>query len=111
MREPAALTLDAMAVNSDRTELASLTRQLAHEVQAPITSLELRLEALKAELPESDAVADCVHELESLKQLVTSLLLFGLYVSGRRRKGYVYGLGRKAARCGSGWLMCMQRRG
>ena len=54
-----------------------LTRQLAHEIQAPLTSLELQLRKLSETRPESELVADCLEEVESLKQLVTSFLELG----------------------------------
>ena len=54
-----------------------LTRQLAHEIQAPLTSLELQLRKLSRERPESELAADCLEEIASLKRLVTSFLELG----------------------------------
>ena len=54
-----------------------LTRQLAHEIQAPLTSLELQLQRLSEQRPESELVADCLDEIASLQRLVTSFLELG----------------------------------
>ena len=54
-----------------------LSRQLAHEIQAPLTSLELQLRKLSEQRPESELVADCLDEIASLKRLVTSFLELG----------------------------------
>ena len=54
-----------------------LTRQLAHEIQAPLTSLELQLRKLSEQWPESELAADCLEEIASLKRLVTSYLELG----------------------------------
>lgn len=51
-----------------------LTRQLAHEIQAPLTSLELQLHKLREALPESDLAESCLEEIASLKRLVASFL-------------------------------------
>jgi len=53
---------------------AELTRQLAHEIQAPLTCLELQLRKLSEERPESELATGCLAEIESLKRLVTSFL-------------------------------------
>jgi signal transduction histidine kinase len=60
-----------MTTAADRSEMM---RQLAHEIQAPITSLELRLLALKQELPGNELAESCLQEIASMKRLVTSFL-------------------------------------
>lgn len=61
-----------------------LTRQLAHEIQAPLTSLELQLRKLSEEQPGSELATSCLVEIESLKRLVTSFLELG--ASGPRER-------------------------
>jgi signal transduction histidine kinase len=63
---------------------ADLTRQLAHEIQAPLTSLELQLRKLTEEQPGSELATSCLAEIESLKRLVASFLELG--ASGSRER-------------------------
>lgn len=53
-----------------------VTRQLAHEIKAPLLSLELRLQKLveEAPAPHSDLAESCLHEVAALKRLVANLL-------------------------------------
>lgn len=51
-----------------------LPRELAHEIQAPLTSLELRLVKLCDTLPQSELAQDCLRELDALKRLVVDFL-------------------------------------
>lgn len=60
-----------MTVAADRIDLV---RQLAHEMQAPITSLELQVRALKDQCPGNDLAESCLIEIESMKRLLTSFL-------------------------------------
>ena len=54
-----------------------LTHEFAHEIQAPLTSLELQLRKLSEQLPERELAADCLEEIASLKRLITSFLELG----------------------------------
>ena len=63
---------------------ADLTRQLAHEIQAPLTSLELQLRKLTEEQPGSELATSCLAEIESLKRLVASFLELGASESRER---------------------------
>lgn len=51
-----------------------LTRQLAHELKAPLLSLELRLRRLVEETSNGDLAQNCLDEVTTLKRLVTNLL-------------------------------------
>lgn len=56
---------------------ADMTRELAHEIQAPLTSLELQLRKLSEQLPESELATTCLEEIASLKRLIASFLELG----------------------------------
>lgn len=60
-----------------------LIRQLAHEIEAPLTSLELQLRKLLAESPQNPIVESCLEEIASLKHLVTGLVELRGRVDGR----------------------------
>ena len=63
---------------------ADLTRQLAHEIHAPLTSLELQLRKLSEQRPESELATTCLEEIASLKRLVTSFLELSATEPGQR---------------------------
>jgi len=55
-------------------ECVNDAQKLAHEIQSPLTSLEVQLRTLIEESPASTAIENCLHEVEALKSLVTRFL-------------------------------------
>ena len=51
-----------------------LTRQFAHELQAPLLSLELQLQRLLEHVPDRELAQSCLDEVEALKRLVSQTL-------------------------------------
>lgn len=54
-----------------------LTRQLAHEIQAPLLALELQLRRLVEQFPGSDLAENCLHEVAALQQLIVRVVELG----------------------------------
>jgi len=55
-------------------ECVNDAQRLAHEIQSPLTSLEVQLRTLIEQSPASTVVENCLHEVEVLKLLVTRFL-------------------------------------
>jgi len=52
----------------------SLTQQLAHEIQGPLTSLAVRLRTAAEREPKSELVGSCLEEVTALQELVVGFL-------------------------------------
>lgn len=65
---PEPLTLDPV----------DLTQQLAHEIQAPLLSLELQLKRLIERVPGSELAESCLQEVAALQRLVVHVLELGV---------------------------------
>ncbi len=61
-------------------ECVNDAQKLAHEIQSPLTSLEVQLRTLFEESPASTVIENCLHEVEALKLLVARFLELGMLV-------------------------------
>ena len=64
-------------------ECVNDAQKLAHEIQSPLTSLEVQLRALIEESPASTAIKNCLHEVEALESLVARFLELDMPVAPR----------------------------
>lgn len=64
-------------------ECVNDAQKLAHEIQSPLTSLEVQLRALIEESTASTAIKNCLHEVEALKSLVARFLELDMPVALR----------------------------
>jgi signal transduction histidine kinase len=66
-----------LAANSCYSPLVDLTRQLAHEIQAPLLSLELQLRRLLEQSTDPEVAESCLQEVEALKKLIVHVVELG----------------------------------
>ena len=60
-------------------------QKLAHEIQSPLTSLEVQLRTLIEQNPANTAIENCLHEVEALKSLVARFLELDMPVAPHNR--------------------------